>query len=124
MCSARAIPPGLLSARAHSISLVNVTCTFYITCKCHMTCISEFLPSSVMLPPKRLEVLLKQALLLQAKNCVYHNSDFVPHISNSSLLEDHNCTRFVVLFRPTSTHLGIGRPLSAFTFSTFMYLCT
>ncbi|KAL5268237.1 hypothetical protein ACHWQZ_G002187 [Mnemiopsis leidyi] len=55
--------------------------------------IQEFLPSSVMLPPKRLEVLLKQALLLQAKNCVYHNSDFVPHISNSSLLEDHNCTR-------------------------------
>ena len=64
-----------------------------------------------MLPPKRLEVLLKQALLLQAKNCVYHNSDFVPHISNSSLLEDHNCSRFVVLFCP------------AFTFkSTFMYL--
>lgn len=55
--------------------------------------IQEFLPTSVMLPPKRLEVLIKQALLLQARNCVYHNSDAVPQIGNSSLLDDHTCTR-------------------------------
>lgn len=52
--------------------------------------IQEFLPVTVMLPPKRLEELLKQAMFLQSQQCTYHNTPFPVC---SSLLLDHSCSR-------------------------------
>lgn len=51
--------------------------------------IQSFLPSHIMLPPKRLERLLDQALKLQLANCLYHcRSD-----GTYTLLRDHVCNR-------------------------------
>lgn len=48
-----------------------------------------FLPPSVMIPEKRLEHLLEQALTVQRKSCVFHNS-----VDQSlSLYSDHQCGR-------------------------------
>ena len=52
-----------------------------------------FLSSSVMLPPKRLQQLLTQAVQLQVERCPFHYME--QDISEYSLLNDHICTRFV-----------------------------
>ena len=53
-----------------------------------------FLPATVMLPPDRLEVLIKQALQHQKENCIYHNSTLDNDLNAISILTDHKCTRF------------------------------
>ncbi|XP_046847736.1 WD repeat-containing protein 26-like [Xenia sp. Carnegie-2017] len=55
--------------------------------------IQELLPSSIMLPPRRLYTLLCQAQELQRNQCLYHNSEFENHPTSFSLLTDHTCTR-------------------------------
>lgn len=46
-----------------------------------------------MLPPKRLQKLLSQAVQLQVEKCPFHYLDLDP--SENSLLTDHICTRWV-----------------------------
>ncbi|CAB4020724.1 WD repeat-containing 26, partial [Paramuricea clavata] len=55
--------------------------------------IQEFLPSSIMLPPRRLYTLLCQAQELQRNKCLYHNSQLDPNPSSFSLLTNHTCAR-------------------------------
>ncbi|XP_026140527.1 WD repeat-containing protein 26-like isoform X1 [Carassius auratus] len=55
--------------------------------------ISSFLPPSVMLPPRRLQTLLRQAVELQRDRCLYHNTKLDSGLDNVSLLIDHVCSR-------------------------------
>ncbi|KAI5075350.1 hypothetical protein GOP47_0009924 [Adiantum capillus-veneris] len=48
-----------------------------------------FLPPSVMIPERRLEHLIEQALIVQRKSCIFHNSVDQP----LSLYSDHQCGR-------------------------------
>ena len=53
----------------------------------------EFLPPSIMLPPRRLFTLLSQAVDQQTDNCPYHNTELDSDLSGISLLMDHTCTK-------------------------------
>ena len=53
-----------------------------------------FLPPNVMLPPRRLETLILQAIDSQCEKCPYHNNNDKYTIDNSSLLKDHLCTKY------------------------------
>uniref|UniRef100_UPI00358EBFDD WD repeat-containing protein 26-like isoform X1 n=2 Tax=Myxine glutinosa TaxID=7769 RepID=UPI00358EBFDD len=55
--------------------------------------LQTFLPPSVMLPPRRLQTLLQQAIELQKERCLYHNTRLEPNFASISLLADHVCTR-------------------------------
>ncbi|XP_076318667.1 LOW QUALITY PROTEIN: WD repeat-containing protein 26-like [Tachypleus tridentatus] len=55
--------------------------------------LQTFLPPSVMLPPRRLQTLLSQALELQRDHCLYHNTRATNSLENESLLTDHVCTK-------------------------------
>uniref|UniRef100_A0A8C4Q3N3 WD repeat-containing protein 26 n=1 Tax=Eptatretus burgeri TaxID=7764 RepID=A0A8C4Q3N3_EPTBU len=55
--------------------------------------LQTFLPPSVMLPPRRLQTLLQQAIELQKERCLYHNTRLEPSFASISLLADHVCTR-------------------------------
>ncbi|XP_022243773.1 WD repeat-containing protein 26-like isoform X2 [Limulus polyphemus] len=55
--------------------------------------LQTFLPPSVMLPPRRLQTLLSQALELQRDHCLYHNTRANDSLENESLLTDHVCTK-------------------------------
>lgn len=52
-----------------------------------------FLPPNVMLPPRRLEALISQAIELQCDRCPYHNTNDKFSIDSWSLLKDHVCTK-------------------------------
>lgn len=54
---------------------------------------TAYLPPSVMLPPRRLQTLLKQALELQRERCLYHNTKLDSGLDSVSLLLDHTCNR-------------------------------
>uniref|UniRef100_A0A8C2HKC7 WD repeat-containing protein 26 n=1 Tax=Cyprinus carpio TaxID=7962 RepID=A0A8C2HKC7_CYPCA len=69
-----------LSAPSLSVSLSRVSLTAY-------------LPPSVMLPPRRLQTLLRQAVELQRDRCLYHNTKLDSGLDNVSLLIDHVCSR-------------------------------
>ena len=58
----------------------------------------EYLPSSIMLPPRRLYTLLCQAQELQRNKCLYHNSQLDPNPNSFSLLTDHTCARYALAF--------------------------
>ncbi|XP_078398950.1 WD repeat-containing protein 26 isoform X5 [Cetorhinus maximus] len=51
------------------------------------------LPPSVMLPPRRLQTLLRQAVELQRDRCLYHNTKLDSNLDSMSLLVDHVCSR-------------------------------
>lgn len=51
--------------------------------------IQKLLPTSVMLPPNRLEQLLKQAWKTQSHECYLHLAD--PRLTPDFVLEDHQC---------------------------------
>lgn len=53
--------------------------------------LQAFLPASVMLPPKRLQQLLTQALQQQVERCPFHYIE--QNITDYSLLTDHICSR-------------------------------
>lgn len=55
-----------------------------------------YLPPSVMLPPRRLHTLLRQAVELQRDRCLYHNTKLDNNLDSVSLLLDHVCSRFVL----------------------------
>ncbi|XP_072155113.1 WD repeat-containing protein 26 isoform X2 [Bemisia tabaci] len=55
--------------------------------------LQEFLPPTVMLPPRRLHTLLSQAVELQKQRCPYHNTESQETMDNISLLVDHLCSR-------------------------------
>ncbi|XP_014671792.1 PREDICTED: WD repeat-containing protein 26-like [Priapulus caudatus] len=55
--------------------------------------LQSFLPPSVMLPPRRLQTLLLQAVELQQERCPYHNTTVNTGLENVSLLMDHMCSR-------------------------------
>lgn len=52
-----------------------------------------YLPVHVMLPPKRMEILLEQAVSHQVQQCKYHNRSITSTSENTSLLADHSCSR-------------------------------
>lgn len=60
--------------------------------------LSKFLAPSMCVAPNRLNTLLDQALLLQQKNCIYHNQSLP-----TGLLVDHSCQRHD--FPNTTTHV-------------------
>lgn len=55
--------------------------------------LQSFLPASVMLPPRRLSVLLKQAVEMQTELCPCHDMAWETDIENVSLLSDHSCSQ-------------------------------
>ncbi|XP_016362190.1 WD repeat-containing protein 26-like [Sinocyclocheilus anshuiensis] len=55
--------------------------------------LQTYLPPSVMLPPRRLQTLLRQAVELQRDRCLYHNSKLDSGLDDVSLLIDHMCSR-------------------------------
>ncbi|GFY53689.1 WD repeat-containing protein 26 [Trichonephila inaurata madagascariensis] len=55
--------------------------------------LQAFLPPSVMLPPRRLQTLLHQAVELQKDRCPYHNLKSESSLESASLLIDHTCTK-------------------------------
>lgn len=54
--------------------------------------LQSYLPASVMLPPRRLHTLLRQAVELQTERCACHDMAWETSIDNVSLLSDHNCS--------------------------------
>ncbi|RUO96419.1 hypothetical protein BC936DRAFT_142066 [Jimgerdemannia flammicorona] len=61
--------------------------------------LQKYISPSIMVPERRLETLLKQAMTLQLKNCLYHNSEDEP----ITLFSDHACDRYGV----RRAHLGV-----------------
>lgn len=59
------------------------------------TFLVEYLPAHIMLPPKRLETLLSQAIELQQVRCKYHVKTTPLTLNDISLLKDHSCSKFV-----------------------------
>ncbi|XP_041962888.1 WD repeat-containing protein 26 isoform X2 [Alosa alosa] len=55
--------------------------------------LQTYLPPSVMLPPRRLQTLLRQAVELQRERCLYHNTKLDSSLGSVSLLLDHVCSR-------------------------------
>ncbi|XP_064623467.1 WD repeat-containing protein 26-like isoform X1 [Lineus longissimus] len=53
--------------------------------------LQSFLPPTIMLPPRRLQTLLNQAVELQKDQCPYHNTKY--DAESVSLLVDHVCSR-------------------------------
>jgi len=54
--------------------------------------LQEFLPPSIMLPPRRLNELVRQSLEWQAERCPYHNTT-TGWDENISLVVDHMCSK-------------------------------
>uniref|UniRef100_UPI00358E6BB9 WD repeat-containing protein 26-like isoform X1 n=1 Tax=Myxine glutinosa TaxID=7769 RepID=UPI00358E6BB9 len=63
-----------------------------------------FLPPSVMLPPHRLQSLLRQAVELQRARCIYHNTRQEPNLDTVSLFTDHTCSKYALKQFPCHTH--------------------
>jgi WD40 repeat protein len=55
--------------------------------------LQKYLPPDIMLPPKRLESLLSQAVELQQERCTYHVKPGKLTLDDVSLLKDHACTK-------------------------------
>lgn len=62
---------------------------------CCLCALAAYLPPSVMLPPRRLQTLLRQAVELQRDRCLYHNTKLDNNLDSVSLLLDHVCSRWV-----------------------------
>lgn len=55
----------------------------------HTHTLTEYIPSTLMIPSHRLDTLLSQAIQLQKQNCLYHNVE----TDETSLYIDHCCSR-------------------------------
>jgi WD40 repeat protein len=55
----------------------------------HIASHSGYIPSSLMIPPRRFVTLLDQARLHQISQCIYHNAPVTPQ--HFSLYADHTC---------------------------------
>jgi len=62
--------------------------------------LQSYLPASVMLPPRRLHSLLRQAVELQTDRCACHDMAWETSIDNVSLLSDHNCSTATFPMQP------------------------
>lgn len=60
-----------------------------------------------MLPPKRLESLLSQAVELQQERCTYHVKPGKLTLDDVSLLKDHACTKYVLRRVLPTTHIHL-----------------
>ena len=56
----------------------------------------DFLPATIMLPPRRLQSLLNQAIEFQKERCPYHNIKVENGLDDFSLLVDHLCCKYVL----------------------------
>ena len=74
----------------------------------------EFLPPSVMLPPRRLEALLTQSIEYQCDKCLYHNANDIPSVDEWSFLRDHSCSKYT--HASSYIHPLIRHPLPSFNF--------
>ncbi|KAL3312845.1 WD repeat-containing protein 26 [Cichlidogyrus casuarinus] len=54
--------------------------------------IQHFMPAQTMLPPKRLELLVDDAVRTHIKSCVFHNESMQETLQSASLLENHHCS--------------------------------
>lgn len=70
-----------------------------------------YLPPSVMLPPRRLQTLLRQAVELQRERCLYHNTKMDSGMDSVSLLLDHACSRSIFPLM-SCTHNLLQSPMS------------
>lgn len=85
--------------------------------------LQQFLPPSIMLPPRRLEALLHQSLQWQMDRCPYHNTQFnddvsfvVDHVCSKEsfpsiahqILNDHSDEVWFCRFSPDGTKLATG----------------
>lgn len=73
------------------LSSVHISC-------CHLSwnrlSCQGYFPPNVMLPPRRLEHLLQQAVTHQADQCHYHNMGIdLEELMQTSLLSDHVCSK-------------------------------
>lgn len=68
--------------------------------------LAAYLPPSVMLPPRRLQTLLRQAVELQRDRCLYHNTKLDNNLDSVSLLLDHVCSRWVAAPHEASSRCG------------------
>ncbi|KAG7220763.1 hypothetical protein INR49_032006, partial [Caranx melampygus] len=59
--------------------------------------LQTYLPPSVMLPPRRLQTLLRQAVELQRDRCLYHNTKLDSNLDSVSLLLDHESHQLKLL---------------------------
>lgn len=55
------------------------------------SCLTDYIPSSTMIPQRRFATLLTQSREYQRQLCLYHNSPVNP--SSSSLFSDHTCDK-------------------------------
>lgn len=53
--------------------------------------LQSYLPPQIMLPPRRMRCLLKQAVQYQAERCSCHDVAWRTDLDNVSLLTDHDC---------------------------------
>jgi WD repeat-containing protein 26 len=60
--------------------------------------LQSYLPASVMLPPRRLHGLLRQAVEFQTERCTHHDMAWTTSIESVSLLSDHNCSNTANMF--------------------------
>lgn len=78
----------------HACSLTSYfTVAVYYMFTINLFVVAAYLPPSVMLPPRRLQTLLKQAVELQRERCLYHNTKLDSGLDSVSLLLDHACSR-------------------------------
>ncbi len=67
---------------------------YFISYVCIYICVFlAYLPPAVMLPPRRLQTLLRQAVEMQRDRCLYHNTKLDSSLDSVSLLLDHVCSR-------------------------------
>lgn len=89
--------PGCRSARRCSTNQIYHTPPPFPLCV-----LAAYLPPSVMLPPRRLQTLLRQAVELQRDRCLYHNTKLDNNLDSVSLLLDHVCSRLAAAPHGTS----------------------
>lgn len=67
--------------------------------------LQTYLPPNIMLPPRRLQSLLKQAVEMQAERCMGHDVAWTTELDTVSLLTDHECGADKVSFTLLHHHL-------------------
>ena len=77
------------SRRRLLVNLQSELTPYYCLQKKHMTSHLGYIPSSLMIPPRRFVTLLDQARLHQISQCIYHNAPLSPQ--HFSLYADHTC---------------------------------
>ncbi|THH17111.1 hypothetical protein EW146_g3632 [Bondarzewia mesenterica] len=70
---------------------INLFSSFSLLSEFHRAAWTGYIPSSVMIPPRRFSTLLEQARLYQRSECIYHNAPAT--LREFSLYNDHRCER-------------------------------